>query len=126
MRNDRVPEPRSFWSRDLVVPGEPIPGWMVELAEQVGMIGPEELAGLPVGVIVGSAVIERVVRCPLSVVSGEMGGRDSRTSLCRSHDLSPLTPGPSSLYAWHLMDVERATRFRRPRNHPQPVWFKPF
>jgi len=32
---------------------------MVELAEQVGMIPPGELARLPTGVIVGSAVAER-------------------------------------------------------------------
>ena len=31
-----------------------------------------------------------------------------------------------SLYEWHLSDVERAKRFRKPRGHPQPVWFTPF
>jgi predicted transcriptional regulator len=31
-----------------------------------------------------------------------------------------------SLYEWHLTDVERAKRFRKPRGHPQPVWFTPF
>ena len=31
-----------------------------------------------------------------------------------------------SLYEWHLTDVERAKRFRRPKGHPQPVWFTPF
>jgi len=31
-----------------------------------------------------------------------------------------------SLYEWHLTDVERAKRFRKPKGHPQPVWFEPF
>jgi hypothetical protein len=44
------------WSADLDV-AQP-PEWMVELAEQVGMIEADAL--LPTGVIVGSAVIESV------------------------------------------------------------------
>ena len=31
-----------------------------------------------------------------------------------------------SFYEWHLTDVERAKRFRKPKGHPQPVWFTPF
>ena len=27
---------------------------------------------------------------------------------------------------WHVRGPERATRLRKPKNHPQPVWFKPF
>jgi hypothetical protein len=50
---------------------------------------------LPTGVIVGSAVIEKVSQ------AGEV-------------------------YRWHLAEVERATRLRKPTGHPQPVWFKPF
>ena len=50
---------RRIWSNDLAVPGpkrgEP-PGWMMELAEQL------ILSQLPSGMIVGSAVIERVTR----------------------------------------------------------------
>jgi hypothetical protein len=70
---------------------------MIELAEQVRMIDePGALALLPTGVIVGSAVIERVSRV-------------------------------DDLYRWHLADVRRATgRLRKPRGHPQPVWFRPF
>ena len=30
------------------------------------------------------------------------------------------------LYRWHLADVERAKRLRKPAGHPQPVWFNPF
>ena len=44
-------------SDNVVVPTAKLPGWMIELAEQVGMIEPGAL--LPTGVIVGSAVIER-------------------------------------------------------------------
>src|SRR5882757_8309301 len=45
-----------IWSEDLRVATPP--KWMLELAEQVGMI--EAGALLPTGVIVGSAVIEKV------------------------------------------------------------------
>jgi hypothetical protein len=83
-----------------VVPTEPLPEWMIELAEQVKMIEPGAL--LPTGMIVGSAVIEKCL--PLTTDNG------------------PLT----TMYAWHLIDVQRAKRFRKPRLHPQPVWFKPF
>ena len=48
-----------FWSTDLAMPGQ-LPPWMLELAEQVGMIEPDAL--LPTGVIVGSAVIEKVTK----------------------------------------------------------------
>ena len=29
-------------------------------------------------------------------------------------------------YCWHLADVERLERPRRPKRQPQPVWFRPF
>ena len=48
---------KGIWSSDLSGLTEP-PEWMIELAEQVKMIEPGAL--LPTGVIVGSAVIERV------------------------------------------------------------------
>ena len=89
--------PVPIWSSDLRVAAPP--RWMIELAEQVKIIEPELLSGdLPTGVIVGSAVIERVSRV-------DEGG---------------------SIYRWHLADVERATKLRKPTGHPQPVWFKPF
>ena len=31
-----------------------------------------------------------------------------------------------SLYEWHLTDVERVKKLRKPKGHPQPVWFTPF
>lgn len=27
---------------------------------------------------------------------------------------------------WHVRNPERAVVLRKPKNHPQPVWFKPF
>jgi hypothetical protein len=30
------------------------------------------------------------------------------------------------LFEWHLAGIERAKRLRKPRGHPQPVWFRPF
>ena len=53
------------------------------------------LRHLPTGAIVGSAVIERLT------------GRDD------------------GLWQWHLADVRRAKRLRKPTGHPQPVWFEP-
>jgi predicted transcriptional regulator len=94
----RAKAKKPIWSDDLRV-GTP-PAWMIELAEQVKLI--EDLrsanllpAELPTGVIVGSAVIEKVTKT------------DER-------------------YRWHLADVRRATRLRKPTGHPQPVWFQPF
>jgi hypothetical protein len=91
------------WSDDLQVASPP--AWMIELAAQMKLI--EDLrsanlltAGLPTGVIVGSAVIEKV---------------------------TPPDPADASgMFRWHLVDVERAKRFRKPTRQPQPVWFKPF
>jgi hypothetical protein len=92
---------RRIWSNDLAVPGpkrgEP-PGWMMELAEEL------ILGQLPSGVIVGSAVIERCVPALLP---------------------TPYSP-PPTLYEWHLANVRRSARLRKPAGHPQPVWFKPF
>ena len=31
-----------------------------------------------------------------------------------------------SLYEWHLTDMERVKKLRKPNGHPQPVWFTPF
>ena len=59
----------------------------------------EELMGLelPRGLIVGSAVI------------------------------SHCTPVPGApAWQWHLADVQRIARPRKPTRHPQPVWFRPF
>ena len=55
-----APDARKIWSRDLGMPGDALPEWLLELAEQVRMIEPGAL--LPTGVIVGSAVIEKVSR----------------------------------------------------------------
>ncbi len=111
---------------NIVVPNEKLPDWMIELAEQVKLIEPGAL--LPTGVIVGSAVIEKVVEVasgqtsassvePWPVASGQ-----SRDRTLLATDNSQL----ATLYEWHLVDVERAKRFRKPKGHPQPVWFTPF
>src|SRR2546423_184448 len=68
----------TVWSNDLTAQAPP--RWMIELAAQVGMIEPG--AVLPTGVIIGSAVIER-----MSEVDG-------------------------GFYRWHLTDVQRAKRLR--------------
>ncbi len=81
---------------NIVVPTEKLPAWMIELAEQVGMIEPGAL--LPTGVIVGSAVIEKVIP----------------------------PNNDSDLFHWQLAEVKRLVTPRKPKGHPQPVWFNPF
>jgi predicted transcriptional regulator len=80
---------KKIWSRDIGMPDKPLPEWMLDLAQLL------ILDNLPTGVIVGSAMIEKVTK-------------------------------GDNIYEWHLSDVERIDRFRKPRNHPQPSWFKPF
>src|SRR3954466_4406047 len=84
-----------IWSRDLAMPSDALPRWMIELAEQVGMI--EAGALLPTGVIVGSAVIERVIQ------RSEVRGQKSDGANLLTSDLRPLT----SIYEWHLADARR-------------------
>ena len=48
---------KTAWSRDLAMPDQ-LPRWMLELAAQIKLIPPD--LQLPTGVIVGSAVIEKV------------------------------------------------------------------
>ena len=63
------------------------------------MIEPGAL--LPTGVIVGSAVIEEVI--PPDPSDGEAG-----------------------LFSWNLHHINRLATPRKPKGHPQPVWFNPF
>jgi hypothetical protein len=100
---------------NIVVPGEALPDWLVELAKQVRLIEPDAI--LPKGVIVGSAIIEKVT--PIEGQKAEGRGQNG----------SPLHPSsfiPHPLFEWHLADVKRLTRHRKPTKHPQPVWFNPF
>jgi len=124
------------WSKDLAM-AEPggLPEWMVELAEQIKLIPPG--LELPRGVIVGSAVIEkceeveRVVSGQLPVASGEkvvsgqlpVAREDQETS---SSLLATNNWQLATMYRWHLAEVQRAKKLRKPRGHPQPVWFEPF
>ena len=91
---DVATEGRRIWSDNLAMtgsaPGGGPPSWMMELAELL------ILGKLPTGVIVGSALIERV------------------------------TQGPDDLFHWHLGDVQRVEHLRKPTRQPQPVWFNPF
>jgi hypothetical protein len=94
------------------MPGDGVQPWMIELAKML------ILKDLPTGVIVGTACIARCVEGERSQVTGQKSDGAILTS-----DLRPLTSG---LYEWHLTDVERAKKFRKPKAHPQPVWFNPF
>src|SRR5438128_15824 len=84
------------WSYDLSnTGGTPVPQWMIELAEQVKMIEPGTL--LPTGVIVGSAVIEKVVR-----IENRESRIESSADSLRSSTFDPR----STMYEWHLTNVE--------------------
>ena len=101
---------------DNLSPGAP-PDWMLELAHML------ILKDLPTGVIVGTARIARCVEGERSQVTGQTSDGAILTPSALTSDLRPLT---STLYQWHLTDVERAKTLRKPKAHPQPVWFNPF
>lgn len=100
--------PAKTWSDDLQLATPP--AWMIELAEQIRLIDPDQ--PLPTGVIVGSAVIEKVDQ----VANGDVGPSALATG---NYQLT-------TLYRWHLTDIRRATNLRKPKGQPQPVWFNPF
>ena len=97
------------WSGDLAVPQEPLPPWMIELAEGLRLWSPGEL---PTGVIVGSAMIERC--------------EPMKRTAARRGSSQPDDGSSTSTYLWHLAGVERVAHFRKPTRHPQPTWFQPF
>jgi len=51
--------------------------------------------------------------------------RESYGTAVISHVSNGGSRGPSA-YEWHLTDVQRIKRPRKPRGRPQPVWFRPF
>src|SRR5688572_18569388 len=99
-----LPHAGTLWpvkrAENIVVPDAGLPEWMIEIARQVKMIPPD--LDLPMGVIVGSAIIDRCEAMPASRFSAK------------------------PFFRWHLADVQRETRLRKPTGHPQPVWFRPF
>lgn len=76
------------------------------------------LAALPRGVVVGSAVIERCQPSAFSHQPKQNGSARSGSML--------EAPGSEGLFEWHLRDVKRYKRPRKPSGRPQPVWFRPF
>jgi hypothetical protein len=84
-----------MWSRDLSIPDEPLPPWMLELAEKVKLIEPGTL--LPTGVIVGSAVVVRCMPLPASSAHSR------------------------PYFQWRLTDIRRARKLRNPTRRPKPV-----
>ena len=95
---------KRIWSDELAVPGPTTgqpPTWLMELAEEL------ILGKLPTGVLVGSAVIDKVKEIA-----------DFRL---------PIADGNAkSIYEWHLADIQRTAYPLKPSGHPQPVWFEPF
>lgn len=96
-------EARKIIGENIVAPDEALPPWMIELAEQFKLIPGFDRLTLPTGVIVGSAVIDKV------------------QELAESCQLSAV----GSLYAWHLCDVKRLKKPIKPVGHPQPMWWRP-
>jgi hypothetical protein len=111
--NDEIRMPKlAVVGDNIEVPTEGPEPWMLELAKML------ILKDLPTEVIVGTAVIEKCEKI-------EDGGLRMEDGVEGSGQSSIIDP-QSSLFRWHLTDVERAKRFRKPRGHPQPVWFTPF
>jgi hypothetical protein len=77
------------------------------------------LKDLPTGVIVGTAVIEKCERIEDGESNMEDGGDKPSSG-------SSILDPQASLYGWHLGGIERAKKLRKPKGHPQPVWFTPF
>jgi hypothetical protein len=40
--------------------------------------------------------------------------------------ISHVSNGQPGIYEWHLTNVKRLARPRKPKRMPQPVWFRPF
>jgi hypothetical protein len=105
-----------IWSGDLSA-GEDVAPWLVELANGLALFpGP-----LPVGVIVGSAVVDKVVEHEALRHVGTEARREETSSApsCLRASVPPC------LYEWHLRDVRRVEP-RKPERRAQPVWFRPF
>jgi predicted transcriptional regulator len=103
---------RLVTSDNLEVPKAGPQPWMLELAKML------ILKDLPTGVIVGTAVIAKCEQAE------DRGSRIEDRADASS--LSSILNPPSSLFRWHLTDVERVKKLRKPKGHPQPVWFTPF
>jgi hypothetical protein len=74
----------------------------------------------PTGVIVGTATISKCCK-------REVRDQQSAVSHKGAHHLpSDICPQTSARYEWHLSKVKRLPKPRKPRNMPQPVWFRPF
>jgi hypothetical protein len=122
------------WSTDLSVATPP--GWLVELWEQVRIIEAEEHEEWPRGVIVGSAVIERCEEVASAQLLAPCRNQRktphpnplpeyvARGNLATSNQQLATSSPP--MFAWHLTDVRRARKLRKPSGRPQPVWFRPF
>ena len=72
----------------------------LDRSPQVSSHESQAFLALPTGVIVGSATISRCERAP--------------------HN------GHPAVYCWHLSNVKRFKKPRKPKGQPQPVWFRPF
>ncbi len=88
---------------------------------------------LPTGVIVGSATITQctVVRASCPNGNGARAGSPCHRNGTRAgspcHQNGTRAGSPCHRhYQWHLSDVKRLKRPRKPKGMPQPVWFTPF
>lgn len=94
------------WSADLAVPGTntggpAVPLWMIELARQVKLIPPD--LELPTGVIVGSAVIEKVTVATAVPAVGDTPVTGKAKTPGTGNADTPGT-GVATVYRWHLVD----------------------
>lgn len=107
------------WSNDLAVPGRDLPVDMLAIADALRLF-PRDL---PTGVIVGTAVIERVDPVDrVDAVTQLVLDRAKRDAPLRSSNGAVAT---AALFAWRLVDVQRLDEPFIPKGHPQPVWWRP-
>jgi ASCH domain len=59
-------------------------------------------------------------------LAGELIGGKLQTGVIVGSATIEKVTRAGDLFQWHLVDVERLSKPRKPTGHPQPVWFKPF
>ena len=108
-------------SDNLAVPATGPQPWMLELAKML------ILKDLPTGVIVGTAVISEC-RARNDSEHATLNTQHATLNVEGKAELETVNSQlpTTHLFEWHLTEVERVKRVRKPKGHPQPVWFTPF
>jgi hypothetical protein len=83
--------------------------------------------GHDVSVMPAQAGIQKDARPPLdSRLRGNDSSRPLPTGVIVGTAMISECRRENGHYCWHLSDVQRLDRPRKPKRQPQPVWFRPF